>query len=134
MKEIDTMIKVSETKSELKRFVVNMLGCCRLEEPILLVVEFVPHGDLLSYLRKMKKKMVSKFTFTAKKMSKQSIKCFALIKQTPLIKLPNPFFDDYSKVQVMPISRLLIWLVTELPSNCNYRFNYYADFFLWYVH
>ena len=58
LKEIDTMIKVSETDSELKKFVVNTLGCCRLYEPILLVVEFVAYGDLLRYLRAEKKKMV----------------------------------------------------------------------------
>lgn len=53
------MIKVSETDSELKRFVVNTLGCCRLHEPILLVVEYVSCGDLLHYLRAEKKKVVS---------------------------------------------------------------------------
>ena len=56
LKEIETMKMVSETDSELKRFVVNMLGCCRLEEPILLVVEFVQYGDLLNYIRSMKKR------------------------------------------------------------------------------
>ncbi len=54
------MIKVSETESELKRFVVNTLGCCRLHEPILLVVEYVQCGDLLRYLRNEKKKRVSR--------------------------------------------------------------------------
>ncbi len=53
------MIRVAETESELKRFVVNTLGCCRLHEPILLVVEYVSCGDLLHYLRAEKKKMVS---------------------------------------------------------------------------
>ena len=53
------MIKVSETDSELKRFVVNTLGCCRLHEPILLVVEYVSYGDLLKYLRNEKKNRVS---------------------------------------------------------------------------
>jgi proto-oncogene tyrosine-protein kinase Ret len=55
-KEIEIMKKVSELDSELKMFVVNMLGCCRLEEPVLLVVEFVRYGDLLNYLRSMKKR------------------------------------------------------------------------------
>lgn len=56
LKEIETMMKVSSTESDLRRFVVNMLGCCRLEEPILLVVEFVKYGNLFSYLRAMIKK------------------------------------------------------------------------------
>lgn len=56
LKEIEIMKTVSSTDSDLKRFVVNMLGCCRTEEPILLVIEFVRYGDLLNYLRKMKRK------------------------------------------------------------------------------
>ena len=56
LKEIETMKMVSETDNELKRFVVNMMGCCRLEEPILLVVEFMQNGDLLNYIRSMKKR------------------------------------------------------------------------------
>ena len=32
--------------------IVNLLGCCTVCDPILLVVEYVPYGDLLKYLRK----------------------------------------------------------------------------------
>ena len=32
--------------------IVSMLGCCTINEPICLVVEYVPYGDLLSFLRK----------------------------------------------------------------------------------
>lgn len=56
LKEIEVMKTVSSTDSDLRRFVVNMLGCCSLEEPMLLVVEFVENGDLLNYLRRMKRK------------------------------------------------------------------------------
>lgn len=56
LKEIEVMKTVSSTDSDLRRFVVNMVGCCRLEEPILIVIEFVENGDLLNYLRRMKRK------------------------------------------------------------------------------
>ena len=51
------MKKVSETKSELCKFVVNMVGCVTVKEPMLLLLEFVKHGDLLSYLRSVRKKV-----------------------------------------------------------------------------
>lgn len=31
--------------------VVNLLGAVTIKEPMLLIIEFVEHGDLLSYLR-----------------------------------------------------------------------------------
>ena len=37
--------------------IVNMVGCCTLEEPMFLLVEFVPYGDLLHYLRKRRGKV-----------------------------------------------------------------------------
>ncbi|XP_068747375.1 uncharacterized protein [Montipora capricornis] len=35
--------------------VVTMLGCCTLYPPLCLIVEYVPHGDLLHYLRNLRK-------------------------------------------------------------------------------
>ena len=35
--------------------VVTMLGCCTLYPPLCLLVEYVPHGDLLHYLRDLRK-------------------------------------------------------------------------------
>jgi len=37
--------------------IVNMLGCCTIEEPMFLLVEYVPYGDLLHYLRKHRGKV-----------------------------------------------------------------------------
>ena len=37
--------------------VVAMLGCCTLYPPLCLIVEYVPHGDLLRYLRELRKKV-----------------------------------------------------------------------------
>ena len=37
--------------------IVNMVGCVTLQEPLCLITEFVPHGDLLDYLRKQRKKV-----------------------------------------------------------------------------
>ena len=39
--------------------VVTMLGCCTLYPPLCLVVEYVPHGDLLHYLRNLRKTVCS---------------------------------------------------------------------------
>ena len=37
--------------------IVNMVGCVTLQEPLCLITEFVPHGDLLEYLRSQRKKV-----------------------------------------------------------------------------
>lgn len=37
--------------------IITILGCCTLYEPICLVVEYAPHGDLLHYLRDLRKKV-----------------------------------------------------------------------------
>ena len=37
--------------------VVNMIGCSTFQEPIALVLEYVPHGDLLSYLKAKRRKV-----------------------------------------------------------------------------
>ena len=53
------MKKVSEGHSP---HVVGMLGCVTVQEPLCLVIEFVQHGDLLSYLRSNRKTvMIHKF-------------------------------------------------------------------------
>lgn len=56
LKEIEMMKKVSGTGNELSKFVVNMVGCCTVQEPLLLVLEYIKHGDLLIYLRSMRQK------------------------------------------------------------------------------
>ena len=56
-KEIEMMKKVSAEDNELSKFVVNMLGCVTLREPMMLVLEFMKHGNLLEYLRTMKKRV-----------------------------------------------------------------------------
>ena len=48
------MKKISDSRSP---FVVNLIGCCTLQEPFCLVLEYVAHGDLLTYLRTMRKKV-----------------------------------------------------------------------------
>ena len=53
------MKTVSGGDSAMRKFVVNMLGCVTTQEPMLLVLEFVSHGDLQSYLRSMRKKVKS---------------------------------------------------------------------------
>ena len=43
--------KVSGANHDHQKFVVNMLGCVTVQEPMMLVLEYVTHGDLLTYLR-----------------------------------------------------------------------------------
>ena len=52
--EIDMMKKISEGYCNN---IVNMVGCVTLQEPLCLITEFVPHGDLLDYLRNQRKKV-----------------------------------------------------------------------------
>ncbi len=53
------MKKVSAEDNELSKFVVNMLGCVTAREPMILILEFMKHGNLLEYLRAMRKKVGS---------------------------------------------------------------------------
>ena len=57
VKEIEMMKNVSGGDNPLRQFVVNMMGCVTLSEPMLLVLEFVPYGDLQSYLWSIRKKV-----------------------------------------------------------------------------
>ena len=48
LQEIEMMKKVSEGQNP---HVVSMVGCVTLQEPLSLITEFVPYGNLLQYLR-----------------------------------------------------------------------------------
>ena len=52
--EIDMMKKIAEGYNA---HIVNMVGCVTLQEPLCLITEFVPYGDLLSYLKYQRKKV-----------------------------------------------------------------------------
>ena len=52
--EIELMKNMGSHKN-----IVNMLGCCTVQEPMFLLVEYVPYGDLLHYLRKRRTKVES---------------------------------------------------------------------------
>lgn len=45
------MKKVSGANHDHRKFVVNMLACVTIQEPMMLVLEYATHGDLLTYLR-----------------------------------------------------------------------------------
>lgn len=49
--EIQTMKNVGYHEN-----VVTLLGCCTIKEPLMTVMEYVGNGDLLQYLRKIRKK------------------------------------------------------------------------------
>ena len=56
------MKTVSGSNNDLLNFVVNMVGCVTAQEPMLLVLEFVKHGDLQSYLRSIRMKVTTIYT------------------------------------------------------------------------
>ena len=61
LKEIATMKKITMGNCP---YVVNMVGCCTLQEPLALVLEYIPNGDLLTYLRTIRKLVSNQNTFT----------------------------------------------------------------------
>ena len=52
LEEIQLMKAVGTHKN-----IVNMLGCCTVNEPMFLLVEYILYGDLLHYLRKRRGKV-----------------------------------------------------------------------------
>ena len=50
------MKKVSEGHN---RHVVSMVGCVTLQEPLCLITEFIPYGNLLQYLRTNRRMVIS---------------------------------------------------------------------------
>ena len=56
-KEIEMMKRVSAEDSEQSKFVVKMFGCVTVREPMILILEFMKHGNLLEYLRAMRRKV-----------------------------------------------------------------------------
>ena len=51
LKEIATVKKITQSNCP---YFVNMVGYC-MQEPLALVLEYIPNGDLLTYLRTMRK-------------------------------------------------------------------------------
>ena len=58
LKEIKLMKKVSTGNNP---YVINMVGCCTTQEPLALIIDFAPNGDLLTFLRAHKKEV---YTYT----------------------------------------------------------------------
>jgi len=54
LKEIRLMKKVSTGNNP---HVINMVGCCTTQEPLALILDFAPNGDLLTILRMHKKEV-----------------------------------------------------------------------------
>ena len=74
MMEIATMKKITLGNCP---YVVNMMGCCTLQEPLSLVLEYIPSRDLRTYLWTIRQQ-VSSFNAHAL-FSRYSIECFAYI-------------------------------------------------------
>ncbi|XP_065897508.1 fibroblast growth factor receptor 3-like [Dysidea avara] len=55
LKEIKLMKKVS---TGLNPYVINMVGCCMTQEPLALIIDFAPNGNLLTFLRAHKKERI----------------------------------------------------------------------------
>ena len=56
LEEIEMMKKVSEGQNP---HIVSMVGCVTLQEPLSLITEFVPFGNLLQYLRTSRKMVMA---------------------------------------------------------------------------
>ena len=54
LQEIALMKKVAQGCNP---FVVNMIGCCTIEEPLALIMEFVSGGNLLEFLKSHRSKV-----------------------------------------------------------------------------
>ena len=70
LEEIQLMKAVGSHKN-----IVNMVGCCTIGDPIFLLTEYVPYGDLLHYLRKRRGKVRSK-SFWSKMLLHLRIRMF----------------------------------------------------------
>ena len=68
--------------------VVSMVGCCTLENEMFLVIEYVPCGDLLTWLRRRRKKV--------KKRNKTHYNVFSSTE-----RVPPKFFYDYTAVSAI---------------------------------
>ena len=53
LEEIKLMKDVGQHKN-----IVNMLGCVTQGSPLCLVLEYMPHGDLLHYLRRSRTEVI----------------------------------------------------------------------------
>ncbi|XP_065897512.1 uncharacterized protein [Dysidea avara] len=62
LQEINLMKKVAEGGNP---FVVNMIGCCTIEEPLALIMEFVSGGNLLEFLKAHRRKPSQEMDKTA---------------------------------------------------------------------
>lgn len=54
--EINLMKKISDNCCPN---IVNMVGCITLQEPLCLLTELVPYGNLLDYLRSQRKVIIT---------------------------------------------------------------------------
>ncbi|CAH3131731.1 unnamed protein product, partial [Porites lobata] len=59
--------------------VVSMVGCCTLQEKMFLVIEYVPCGDLLTWLRRRRKKDLAS-TFQGHLVEKKYLRSFFFLK------------------------------------------------------
>ena len=54
LSEIEMMKKVAEGQNA---HVISLVGCVTIQEPLSLITEFIKYGDLLSYLRAIRRKV-----------------------------------------------------------------------------
>ena len=52
LEEIETLKKIAKANCP---HIVSMVGCITIEEPLCLITEYLKYGDLLSYLRDIRK-------------------------------------------------------------------------------
>uniref|UniRef100_A0A183J977 Protein kinase domain-containing protein n=1 Tax=Soboliphyme baturini TaxID=241478 RepID=A0A183J977_9BILA len=75
---------------------VNILGCITVDEPLCLIVEFCPDGDLLHYLRDRRKYMIEVQSRVSSIKPQLNVRCTAQILEEHGLNLQdvdNPDFD-----------------------------------------
>ena len=98
--------------------VVSMVGCCTLENEMFLVIEYVPCGDLLTWLRRGRKKV--------KKGRKLITTCFRVLKGYP----PKFFLSLYS-CKPYCLSKFKLKKSSSLPNYYlleQLKINIYSNF------
>ena len=84
MDEINVMKRVSDGNNP---HILKMLGCVTTTNPMMLILQFVPHGNLKDYLRAMKaaddvRNIIYNYTFNA---LSATTACHAHVQSTPML-------------------------------------------------
>ena len=100
--------------------VVTMLGCCTLYPPLCLVVECVPHGDLLHYLRDLRKTVtrtwISHFLETKSTGTRKEYVLFWVFCWSTISEIQEVFWPcNKPQLTISSRSRWFIFIGLDIP-------------------